>query len=64
MKVYTLHELIIAKAKSEEIEKEILKLEETFDEVVSVSRALDNAAKAIEDAIKAMLAMPPGRVRV
>jgi hypothetical protein len=64
MKVYTLHELIIAKAKAEQIGKEILRLRENFEEVASVSRVLDNAVEGMKAAVNAMLAMPPGRVRV
>lgn len=63
MKVYAVRELVLAKAKAERIEEEINQLKEKFDEVASVSGALDSAAKGMRDAVKAMLAMP-GRVRV
>jgi hypothetical protein len=63
VRIYRICELVIFKAEAERIEEEITQLRKEFDEVVTVSRALDGAIKGMRDAVKAMLAMP-GRLRI
>jgi prophage DNA circulation protein len=63
VRIYKVRELVIFKAKAEKIEETINELRKEFEEVVTVSRALDSAAKGMRDAISGMLAMP-GRYRI